>query len=252
MKNYTRKQISTDDIDAYSMCPKFYELSQDKVETVDEDDDTIFNTYIKETILQMHIMELSTGHKTEFHSVKIFFDKVFWKSFTDDILVTKALEYSERGLDILHKYHSTVYSMSRNKIVAVKAPYDYTLNSEKIAVPAELEVISVDKENDVVYLMVFTDKESVAAIREDAITSACNMVKMSAIFKETPSNHTVKATFYNAEKNIGCTFDVTNDMVNEIDRQVKYLAQGIHNKVYYKSKTDMCNECKYIKECDKE
>lgn len=251
MKNYTRKQISTDDIDAYSMCPKFYELSKDKTDAVDENNDDIFRRCIQETILQLWVMTLSTGHKAEFNSVKLFFDKIFYKAFSDDTLITKALEYTEKGLDILYQYYSTIYSMSDNKVVAVRAPYDFTVHCEKIAVPIELELVSVDQKNSDVYVMVFTDKETVPEIKEEAMTSASHMIKMSSIFKETPSNHTVKITFYNAEKSIGYTIEITDEIVKDIDKKVKYIIQGIHNNVYYKSKTGMCDSCAYIKECDR-
>lgn len=250
MKNYTRKQISTDDIDAYSMCPKFYELSKDNVKPVDESDDEKFRRCVKEAMLQMYIMELSTGHKAEFHSVKSFWDKIFWKAFSDKTLATKALEYSERGLDILSQYHGTVYSMSHNKIAAVKAPYDYLMHCEKVAVPVEIELVLVDSKRSDVYFVSFVDAVDKASIKKEAHSLAKHLIKMSAIHKETPSHHATKATFYNAEHNTGYTVEITDEMVNSIDRSIGQISSGIHNKIFYKSRTAMCDSCVYIKECD--
>lgn len=252
MKNYTRKQISTDEIDLYSRCPKLYELSKDAVAPADEDDEDIFRRCLKEAVTQGYVMELATGNRAEFSSIKTFWDKKFWSAFSDDTIVTKALEYSERGIEILYKYYQTVYSMSKNKIVATRAPYSYTLHNEKIEVPVEMDLISVDKENDTVYLTVFTDEESVPAIKESVTSSAKHMVQLSSIKKEIPQGHVCKATFYNIEKDIGYTMEITDEIVKDIDRTIGYLVQGIHNKVYFKSKTLICDTCVYKIECSKE
>ena len=251
MKNYTRKTISAQEIDAYSSCTKYYELSKDAITTADENDDDIFRKCLQEAVTQMYVMQLATGNRAEFGSVQAFWSKAFWKAFSSDALAIKALEYSERGLDILHRYHSTVYSMSNNKIVACRAPYSYTLHCEKIEVPVEMDLISVNKENNEVYLTVFTDEESVSAIKESMTSSAKHMVQLSSIKKEIPQNHIGKATFYNIEKEIGYTMEITDETVKEIDRRIGYLVQGIHNKVFFKSKTSACENCPCFEKCSK-
>lgn len=242
MKDYRRKQTTPNDISLYSKCPKYYELRKGDSRDDDSSLDDIYYSCVRETIIQMYTIELSSGHKAEFHSIKAYFDKIFWKRFPDTV-ASEALEYVEKGLDVLYQYYSSVYSASNHNVVAVRAPSDLLIDHGKIGVPIELGVILSSPELEEVYLLEFvTEKDEPSSIE--------SKIKTVVIKKESPDKFTTKATFYNMkDKAHSKTANITDDMAKENEKLIRYLVAGIDQEVFYKSETEMCNTCRFKGEC---
>lgn len=248
MKNYIRKQISTEQLELYAKCPKMYEL-MDGIPS-DGTGDT-FNMCLKETILHMYIAELTSGHVTEFSTVKSFWDKTFWKHNSPQD-ATIALKLAEKGIDILYQYYTEIYDLNTCHVTAVKAPYDYVLNNEKIAVPVELDVILNDTVNKEIYLIsLINHGDDTNGIRKHILSSLDCLIKMSSIKKESPEGFNVNATFYNISHNdiIGHTINIDQNMVDKIDKVIKYLSVGLTSKIYCPSKSLECDSCIHNKNC---
>lgn len=248
MKDYRRKQVTIEEVEAYSKCPRYYQLNKD-IEAEAESHNEIFNRCIKESIIHMYAIELTTGHKAEFHSIKSFWDKVFWKNFPEDD-AKLALEYSEKGIDILHGHFSTTYTMTTSTVSAVKAPHDYLMNCEKIGIPVELGIIIVDHKNKDVYLIDFIDKKDFPSLKSAVMHSMESLIKMASIKQESPDGYDTKATFYDASNiSSGVTVDVPDHMFKKVDTTIKFIVAGIDNNVHYSSKTCMCANCIHRKQC---
>ena len=248
MKDYRRKQVTIEEVESYSKCPRYYQLNKD-IEPKSESHADIFNRCIREAVIHMYAIELTTGHKAEFHSIKSFWDKVFWKNFPEDD-AKLALEYSEKGIDILHRHFRSTYSITKSTVSAIKAPHDYLMNCEKIGIPVELGIVLVDHENKDVYLVDFIDKKDFPTLKSAAIHSMEPLIKMASIKQETPDNYNTKATFYDASDiSSGVTVDVPDRMFKKVDSTIKFIVAGIDNNVYYSSKTCMCANCDHKKQC---
>ena len=248
MKDYRRKQVTIEEVESYSKCPRYYQLNKDK-EAEPETHEDIFNKCIKEAVIHLYAIELTTGHKAEFHSAKTYWDKIFWKNFPEDD-AKLALEYSEKGLDILFKHFNSIYTMTKSTVSAVSVPHDYLMNCEKIGIPVELGMILVDHENKDVYLIDFIDKKCSPTLHSAAVHSMESIIKMASIKQETPDNYNTKATFYDASDiSSGITIDITNSMYKKMDTMIKYIVAGVTSEVFYSSKTCMCKNCEYKKQC---
>lgn len=251
MKKYSRKQIAHNDLELYAKCPEYYRLSKDELPS-DITEEDVFRDCVKEAIIHMYTIELTTGHKAEFHSVKSYWDKIFWKRFADAD-ASEALRLCEQGSDTLWSYYDLVYSVPTTmSVAAIKAPCEILFYDEKIGVPTELPIVMVDSDAQEIYLIGFID-EPVKDIERYVRLSLKHNIQLISICQEAPAGFTVKATFYNVDGKIsGATFDLNDTMINSMMDRIKFLALGIDKKIYYMSKSEACKECEYHKECNNE
>ena len=250
MKKYSRKQITHNDLETYAKCPEYYRLSKDELPS-DITEEELFQDCVKDAIIHAYTIELTTGHKAEFHSVQSYWTKIFWKRFAN-VDAVEALKLCEQGSDILYSYYDSIYSVASSADVAmVRAPHEILLNDEKLGVPTELPIVTVDSSAKEVYLVGFID-EPVRDIERHVKVSLKHNIQLISIHQEAPEGFTVKATFYNVTRKIsGATFDLDSTMINSMMDRIKFLALGIDKRIYYMSESEGCKICKYHKECDK-
>ena len=244
-----RQAITVPDLELYAQCPKLFRFEKQKGPT-DSKPSNLFAHCVRETIIHMYLIELVSKHKAEFHSIKLFWDKVFWREHGEANVNT--LQLSERGLDIVYNYFENIYSLKRYHIAAVKIPYEYKVKEDKVSVEVEMDVIVTDPEVGDVFMLSFVDGQKDSENMLKTVMSSINeMIKMSSMLKESPASHSIKATFYNISRSDldGCTVDVGKEMTDKIDKMINYLALGISNDITYLSRTEACNLCDHADKC---
>ena len=250
MKKYSRKQITHNDLETYTKCPEYYRLSKDEPPS-DITEEELFQDCVKSAIIHAYTIELTTGNRAEFHSVKSYFNKLFWKRFASTDAV-EALKLCEQGSDILYSYYDSIYSVPTTMDVAgVRAPHEILLNDEKLGVPTELPIVMVDSSAKEVYLVGFIDKP-VKNIDQHVRASLKHNIQLISIYQEAPEGFAVKATFYSINGKIsGTTLDLDSAMINDMIDRIKFLTLGIDKEVYYMSKSEACKKCEHYAKCNK-
>ena len=249
----SQQKISPKGMELYAKCPKLFQLTKDAglLDDVREPEDD-FASCIRGTINHMYLIELISKHKAEFKSVKIFWDKVFWKLYSD-MPEHEALSLSERGLDIIYKYYTSIYSLKSYNIAAIKAPYGFRSYEEKILIPTELDVIITDVGPKEVYVLSFIESNiSDRDIKKHVLSSIPEMLKIASIHNEIPNDYSAKATFYSVTSDDinGYTLDIEEDLVDRINSTIRFLSMGIHNEIYCPSKSSDCQSCDCENKCE--